>query len=306
MDIDPQLTVDRDAQRELFAELLQFKSSARLLRVHDKQGTGKSTLLKRLEYYCKYESDKAVSFVPLESFDSQTNFELIRKIRQDLKPLQFAEFDRLRDANEKQDAVEFAAPGGVSGKVDLRGASVTGGVQAEIATVFQGPQYIQNYNAAGSAWNSRLEKYAEERCIEAFLRELKALGATLEVVLLFDSWDNNRTSSERRDWLLRTLIRPYCLDAAARPAKLVAVVAGQDVPDFKVMWDSKHVDSVREKPLEVWGKDHVRDFLIVQGFKDLTPKDIEYVWGLVNEGASLQDAIDVTVGIQQLRKRKAG
>jgi hypothetical protein len=307
MDIDPKHTVDRDAQRELFAELLQFKSSARLLRVHGKPGTGKTALLKMLRYRCKYEWDKPVSLIPLQDFASQSNFDLILKIRQDLKELEFAEFDKLRGAYERQDAIAFAAPGGLSGKVDSRGATQSGGTTAGIIGTVNQPtnQFIATYiSGSTSTWN---EKYAEELCIEVFFRELKVVCAAQEGVLLLDSWDNDRISEERRDWLMDTLIKPYCLDAAARPDRLIAAVAGRDVPDFKAMWAGKHVDSVREKPLEVWGKDHFRDFLIVQEFKDLAPEDIEYVWGwVVNEGASLQDAIDYAVVRQRVRRRKAG
>ncbi len=306
MDIAAKDTVDRDAQSELFTELLKFKSVARLLRVQDKPGSGKSQLLKKLEYHCTYDLEKPVSYVPLENFRSQTDFDLIRKIRRDLQSLEFREFDGLLAAYEIQDAVTFKEIGRVSGRVDAGGATISGGTQAGVVGTVNQPnnQYIGTYNA-GTGWSPGLEKFAEERCIEKFLVELKQVCASQEVVLLLDSWDKERTSPERRDWLVSALIKPYCLDPAKRPAKLIAIVAGRDVDDFKTLWGGKYSDSVRESPFEVWNKDHVRDFLKVHGFKDLTPNDIDYVCGLMNGGCSLQEAIDVTLAIQQIRRPKA-
>jgi hypothetical protein len=287
--------------------LLQFKSNARLLRVHDKPGTGKSTLLRRLEYYCKYESDKPVSYVPLQDFSEKTDFELVRRIREDLQQLGFSEFDRLSDAYKKEDPLPFMSITAAAGKVALEGAAISGGTQAGLVSTVNQPanQYIQNY-VSGSAWHAGLARFAAEQCIKEFFRELGEACAVQEVVLLLDSWDNKRTRQERRDWLTLRLIRPFCLDADLRPARLIAVVAGQDVPDYKTLWAGKFSDSVRESPFEVWGQDHVRAFLVVQGFHNVTPADIEYIRKVMEDGESLQDAIDMIVAIQQVRKRKAG
>src|SRR2546425_11833274 len=106
---DPRNLIDRQAEQELFRDLVSFTSPARMLTICDKGARGKSSLLKRLQYNCKYEIKPPVPacMVALDQLANTSRFELINKIRDDLKGVTFPKFDKLNNARIAHDFAPF-------------------------------------------------------------------------------------------------------------------------------------------------------------------------------------------------------
>src|ERR1051325_9382525 len=110
-DVSDEKFIDRKAEQELFRKMLRLDAPARVLFISDKGGRGKSHLLKRLEYICKWEEDIPCSRVELKELQNPSPLALIKKIRDDLK-LELEEFDRLYTARVLRQHEEFGWGGG--------------------------------------------------------------------------------------------------------------------------------------------------------------------------------------------------
>ena len=52
--LDESKIIDREAEAEIFNSMLRFETPRRILVVSDKNGTGKSAILRKLRYLCEY------------------------------------------------------------------------------------------------------------------------------------------------------------------------------------------------------------------------------------------------------------
>ena len=274
MSIEPENIIDRDAQRELFEELVKFKDKARLLRIQDREGMGKSTLLRRLEYDCTIRFHIPVSLIPLEQRERFNNeLALVQQIRDNLYELEFPNFD----------AVGASTPGlpsGMTGYLDARDA------QVERSTV--GGIAIGSLTVGGEGGRLRDLK----KRFDAFFQDLRQVCNDHAVTLLFDSWDDERADPDLRRWILRHILQPHCFDIETRPAKLTIVLAGRNTPDFKKLWPERYSELVRENPFTVWDIDHVERFLKVNGYEDISAEEVALVCAKMKNGDwSLQEAL---------------
>ena len=299
--MDLEKFIDRDAEQELFDNLLKFEHDARLLTIRDKGGRGKSALLERLEYKCLWRSKprRPVSRVKLDQLGDPDPFILIRTLVKDLRNwgLHFPLFDAKDDARIRRDFTPFAAPvNPIEGKINMQGANAgTGNIFAGVSNTVQIPnaQTVSVNVSPVAGWTSTdQEEKAREACIAAFFADLKNAAAASPVVVLLDSWE--KCHSKLRDWLITQFVETQCFAAEARPAQFVVVLAGQEIPPFKdMLGEAEHTRLVHSvEALGAWEEKHVKAFLELHGYKNFSDIEVTLLCEKLKTGWSLDQALE--------------
>jgi hypothetical protein len=289
----PDQFINRKVERDIFGELLQFQNDARLLAIEDKEGSGKSALLKMLRYQSLYLYKRPVGIVPLEEPTvNNSPFAFIDRLRKSFGNRgEFANFDERNKARIKR--VAQGSP--MMGSIDMRNAAVSG----------QGNEFVgQKVDNSGTiiyansnAWGPEQDELAKQECIEGFLEDLRVGG---EMVILMDSYE--QCGLELQGWILEEFLETLCFKSATRPDRLVLVLAGRELPDFEAILDQpKYQQLVRSRALSEWEEDHVKEFLKVHGHEDLSEEDVEYVWTKVKKGVSIAAALNLASVIKMYR-----
>lgn len=301
-EFNPANFINRVAERELFQELLQLKHDARLLAIEDKEGTGKSTLLTMLKYQTLYTYVKPVSFVSLEEPTINSPFVFIERLRKGFGTrVKFENFDALNQARVNKVSARLAfSPTTISGSLDARDSVLTGsGIEMAGTMVKTTGTVVVNPNPI---WSAEQEDYAREECIKGFIKDLKSIGGEPAVVALLDSYE--QCNLELKDWIVNEFLWPMCFSDEPRPTRLILVLAGRDLPKFeKMLSQPKYEQFVRSKELSRWEEEHVKDFLKVHGYDDLTTLDIGYVWANVQQGFSIAEALRTANYLRLIRTK---
>ncbi len=306
-DIDPSQTVDRHAEQEAFRKMLRFEDDRRLLVIGDGPGTGKSALLRKLRYNCIWEDHAPVSLVLLEQNPNVPNrstvtseIEFVDWLRSDLAgsdqedPLTFPRYDFLNQFRvnflwpqiaQSLDSVQERLEG-YAAQAEVKVGSVEGGLVAGV--------YISELKLEPrDAWASpEQERMASQKCLEAFLLDLRHTAASRPVVLLIDSYERRQRGLQ--EWIVTGLIRSLLLMPTSQPRaeRLLVVLAGHEdkLPPFRQMLRSDFDRLVASRKLLGWKKDHVREFLDVHQLS-VSDSDFEFVHSKVQEGYSIRDAL---------------
>jgi hypothetical protein len=306
LDFNPRDLIDRFAEQELFTNLVSFTSLARMLTICDKGGKGKSSLIKRLQYNCKYEIRPQVPacLIELDRLDDPSPFRLIEKIVEELKIKdKFPKFDQLNEARKAKnytpfDKSDYVNRSNIEARVDVKGPIEKGalatGLYAEILQT-------SSLQIARSDFTSEQEQSAQQKCIEAFFEDLRVVCAVQPIVLLLDAWE--RCNSELRKWTVDELLEKCCFnpDKNLRPAKLAIVLSSRPYDRVKERYglrddefiplfadEKEHEATVLSiKSLSDWASDHVRAFLDQHGITNVEDDDIEYIRGRLKRGGTL-------------------
>jgi hypothetical protein len=302
-DIDPARTVDRLAEREEFTSMLRFTEDGRLLIITDREKTGKSTLLRRLKYDCKWTHNVPVSLVDLKANPDNelgtvfSPIDLVDWLYQDLVPtIAFPTFDFIntfrlqyllppiaRSVASVQDYLtQQVAPSGTNIEGGAHAQSVNGGVQAGI--------YIRDLHLEPQKnWASpKQEIVAVQKCVEGFLADLRRHAHESSLAILIDSYE--RRQPNLHSWLLDDFVRPLTL-GPDRPRRLLVVLAGDEgaLPPFEPAYQKL----IRSRPLERWTSEHVRAFLTVHGYGGLQERWLKNVCESVQNGMSIGGALEL-------------
>lgn len=288
--IKPENIIDRDVEQDVFSELLQLTRNARVLTIKDEEGTGKTELLKRLRYNCRYRMMPItpVSLVPLDEIKGDDSFLLVSRIREDLSEVEFPEFDRLKLALVDEKFSSFEPRG--SSSVNASGATVSGN-----DTVFAGEYHkleaeTINVQYGTRQWGDKRDTAARQACTRAFFADLKKVAATTSLVIMFDSYDD-RCDDTLKDLIWTELII-RAFNVAQRPGSLILVVAGRQLPDIKGLLRDKYDELVLSRDsLRGWQQDHLRDFLTLHGFGNLTDEEFNFIWSRVEQGLTILKAL---------------
>jgi len=309
--LQPQDTIDRTAEQELFAKLLGESPQARLLTISDGGARGKSSLLRLLEYNCRRQMTPPIPacIVVLDQLDDPTPFGFVTRVVNGLPRAsrdRFAGFIKLNEALAIRDASAF--DGGASlrwmeqlkvfGKVEV--GRQEGGTAAGL---YAHEAHINV--AAPSPFTEDLVQLARQRCVEAFFADLRAICAADRLVLFLDAWEKCDTGL--RAWLHDEFIATHCLndDREMRSCLLAVVVAGRPhhprteryglrPGHFRdlVRTDAEFEDAVRSiRELSKWTKDHVREFFLLNGCDEPEDDDIDMLQRKLREGWNLFNAL---------------
>lgn len=296
-DVSDDRFIDRKAEQELFTNMLRFEDEAHLLVISDRGGRGKSLLLERLAYLCRWTHQIPVSLVSLDQMEGNDTrrIALVERIRKDLKSSQlaFPGFDRLNNARIFRQHEAFG--GGFAsayGQGDFRNAVVhpggrAGGIVADTVVMKE------------REWTPEIEEFATEQCLQAFLEDLRAVASDRTVVLVLDAVDE-KSDRVLREWVINELTRAYCLNRERCPKRLIIVLAGrQSFPFLGIAELAPLIKSIRS--LSEWQPEHVRAFLAVNGVKNVDETVVALVTKhLATEDSSLLDALGFAKLITQL------
>lgn len=311
-EINPKDTIDRSAEQELFEKLVAFTTPARMLVISDKMGRGKSTLLKRLRYNCKYLISPSVpaGLVDLRELREDTPFAFVEKLIDSFNiPERFPQFLKFDNARQAKNISLFDAAGTAqhqtaSGSGAVFSGSVNAGGHVAGRDI--------NINPPPPAdFTNRQESIARRRCIEAFFEDLRVFCAKQPLVILLDHWE--QCNYDLRDWITTTFLGDHCFnsDKNLRPDKLAIVVAGdtydkaekrsgirEDEFSQVVKGEEKEVAEtvLSRRSLSEWESDHVREFLEQHGYKNISQQDIDLLRDFLKTGKTLRQIL-LMVGV---------
>ena len=102
--LDETKIIDRVAEEEIFARMLQFQTARRVMIVSDGRGRGKTDLLRKLRYVCSYLQEVPVALVDLEVHRVGEEFDIAQTIRNQLAQggVEFKGFDDLDQARSHE------------------------------------------------------------------------------------------------------------------------------------------------------------------------------------------------------------
>jgi hypothetical protein len=337
LELDPRDTIDRKAEQELFADLVSFATSARILVISDKIDRGKSTLLRRLEYNCKrvIKPPLPACLVDLGKSDLLSPFAFIDEIVRDLKiDERFPKFIPLKNARGAKNFspfdtsdVDMLGQVAVKSQIDTGGGSNIRG-NVSVAGDFVGRDKVVHGDVVEGdkiggdkivvqqitrgEFTDVQEEIARKKCIEAFFDDLRVLCATQPIVMLLDHWE--KCNYDLREWIRNTFMGEHCFhpDKNLRPAKLAVVVAGNIFDEAKERFgirDKEFIDLFKDEQehneavlsrasLSDWESDHIREFLKQNGyFKNVSDEDIDYLRSCLKRGMTFGRIRDISKSI---------
>lgn len=255
-EFDPEKFIDREFEQELFEKLLGFDTSARILAIKDRGGTGKSQLLERLRYRCRTVKPRTpVSLIALDQLPDDSPLLFTRRVSHQLanSGISFDTYTKLERARAGGHFVPFA---------------IAGSSCHEIANVITTPTGLSEDQ----------DRIAQEEVIRAFFDDLQEYCFEHPVVIILDSYERCRDA-------LRTWIEEYFLEQYffTQPAsRLILVLAGQENPKFHSRWSREDCDSVVRSvnKLGVWTKEHVEECLEAHGFNYMS-EHIDVIYGFI-------------------------
>ncbi len=292
--IHEQHLVDREDEANLLSALLGSDDPRRVVVVSDKSGTGKTDVLRKLRFVCQTVHDVPVAMVRFDDFESNPDvFSITRVLYSTLHPFgaPFPSFETLYNALAFADQGKFAeAVRSLSGSVDLRGATVSGGEVA--GTIF----HIESASAVSIApqpWSGAAEDQAKALIVDAFLQDLLGFARQQPIVLLFDTVD--KAAEDLQTWLVMNFLRRRVLAGAAEH-RLIVVLAGIELLNvLQGQLSQSYFDHIAcvdpGASVRKWSADAVRAFLKANGHTRLSPAQFEIIYGYLKQTGSLAVAL---------------
>lgn len=290
--LDETKIIDRVAEEEIFARMLQFQTTRRVMIVSDGRGRGKTDLLRKLRYVCSYLQEVPVALVDLEVHRIGEEFDIAQTIRKQLAQgeveVEFKGFDDLDQARSLGDKTHFMGRlKSVEGTVDLSGATVSG--QAIIAGTMFKVEHTDNVSLP--PWTDETERYARALCVEALFQDLHAYSQDKALVLLFDAVD--RADETMRRWVLLDVLRRRFLGEAAN-RRIVLVLAGVGLDSMLAGLKPEQRECLEPvATLSEWDLEHVARFLDVHGYPNLSDSDVQLIHNFIASGKSLTTALTI-------------
>jgi len=295
--------------------MLLFEDERRLVVLGDREGTGKSQLLQRLKFNCDYRLQVPASLVLLESNPDTSKgrktvtsaIDFVDWLRSDLaKHLSFPRYDRLNEFRVNYIWAPFAQPLDI-----VQGLPQAAQVQMTVDKVEGGAVtgvHIETLNLQPpTTWpNREQERLANQKCIEAFLLDLRHAAARHPVVLLIDSYERAQPGLD--DWIVDEFIQPLLLaqEGSPRAERLLVVLAGHEdkLPPFQQMLAEKFERLVASLELLGWTKDHVRDLLKAHNLH-VSDDNFKIVYGKVQKGVSIKGALALAQLLMTLERSES-
>lgn len=266
-EFDPRKFIDREFEQELFEELLQFKTDARLLSITDSGGKGKSQLLRRLQHRCMTVRPRIpVSLIALDQLADPSPLAIVKQAASDLMDrfgVPLPDFDKVDKARLAGDFMTIRAT------IDLQGASFEGAREVKISGAMATLQHADTVvvsSGAPQALTPEQESTARDLCVRAFFDDLKRYTKENPVVLMLDAYE--RAPQELKTWIVNHMLERYFFDISNRPQRLVLVVAGRETPRLDLNWSPEDCSAVARSvdKLGTWEKRHVEECLRTHGY----------------------------------------
>jgi hypothetical protein len=142
---------------------------------------------------------------------------------------------------------------------------------------------------------------ADRVCIRAFFADVREACATQGIVLMLDAYE--KCENELKKWIVEYLLERCFFDHEKRPAQLVLVVAGRDIPEFEKRWAPEDIEAVvgSVRQLGKWEKKHIEECLRAHGF-NYTAQQVDTFYNLIEMGippSQVVQAVETAVAAQR-------
>jgi hypothetical protein len=287
---DPSKFIDREFEQELFEELLQFKTPARILAIRDAGGMGKSFLLEKFQYRCRTVKPRTpVSLIALDQLPDKSPLTVIKLIVKHLSAfnLKFDDFTRYESARQSADfnAIRSSLHAGsanFSGASDVRLASTMTNVGQARDLFVTTPSL--------PPLTTEQDEAAREVIIGCFFQELQQQCVERPLVLMLDQFEKSDPGIQT--WIVESLLERYFYDLSNPFGSLALVIAGREIPQFQIPKEDydQLVRSVNE--LKQWEKRHVAECLSAHGF-EYTAEELNSFYGLIKMGIAPSEVVQM-------------
>lgn len=305
-DLHPNDHCDRHSEQAQFEQMVRQQATERLLIISDVGGTGKSSLLRKLQHNCSFRMKDIAAGVPSSLIE-------LKSLDQNLEPFGFISllvkgftvrgqkfqgpfmgFNKFVSALEQRDFGPFdtaglVQPQGFATLVSINPTAVQGGsvvgmsIKADRVTINEAPPVRSEFTP------DQLMR-AKERCVEAFFEDLTTLCAERPAVIFLDTWEG--CVEELRTWIFGTMLgdKVFHRDRERRPKHLTVVIAGQPrtttirtglkVSDFADLFDTEAEFCAGVRAIEAlatdWEDDNVQTLMRTHGYegKALPEEDV--------------------------------
>ena len=315
MVLHPRDHIDRQAEQEMFRTLVTYEVPARMLTICDGGGSGKSSLLRRLQYNCQREIKPSIPSCLLAMRDVSSPFEFVSTITRDFKSIGddvrqlFTRFKLLDTARTSRDFAPFQSyQTPTPTTAQIYGTVRTGNVLGGSVTGVNNNNYIQHADilpATSSAeFTADQDLLARECCIAAFFEDIRTICSSQPLVLLLDGWEH--CGPLLQDWIRETLLQNYVFhpDPAGRPDRLTIVIAGRpydpatqryglredEFGDIFPTHEELEMSVQTIKQLSKWDTPHIQEFMKINGRPEPTELDVAFLREKLEQGMSLEKA----------------
>lgn len=271
--LEPSDVVDREAESRRFQELLAEEASQRVLAISDDSGWGKSELLHKLRHICVYHGIP-VALVKLDELAYPDEISVAEEVAMQLGQtgIQLESFEKLNKYRGFQDVAAFIdAYRSMSGKINVEGASVSGG---QVAALIVNAEQVHSIGVPD--WTPNAAKQARLICLDAFASDLFRPGRSRPVVILLDAFQ--KADQDFRRWFFHGLMRKHMLGDGIGSHRCVVVLAGEKLeqmlraqfPDY-----DSHFECI--SALSSWQLAHTKRMLEVHEIHGLRPHQIRNI-----------------------------
>ncbi len=288
--IDATKIIDRDAESQLFGQMVSFEVPPRVMVVSERSGMGKSDLLRKLELLSVRDHRVPAGRVELDEFVSRPDeFAVVTALHESLKDAgaSLPNFETLSGARGLSDTLQFREKlRSVVGVVDMTNAQVTGGTNTISGVTYN----ISSDEFVFPSWDDAAEETARAICVEAFLGDLTEYAKENTVVLMFDGLD--KVGESLRRWVINEFVRRRAL-TDCDDHKLVIVLAGSDVTQM-ILDRLSAAERERVEPLAPfaeWTPDQIQQFLDANDVGTMKPEEFEALCLLIRAGRSLMEVL---------------
>lgn len=272
--------IDREFEQELFEELLRMRDDSRILAIRAGGGMGKSSLLEKFQYRCRTIRPRIpVSLIPLDQLSDASPLAMIRQIVRQLSAVgaDFSKFNKNEHARMAGDFLSIRA------FIDLDRASFRDASDVHIRGINVERAEQVSISGEMTTLTPEQDSVAQEASVSAFFTDLERYCANHTAVIMLDAYD--RCARQLQRWILEDFLEQVCFSLEQRPARLVIVIAGRELPIFEHHWSPEDCGSIVRsvKQMSTWERKHVEECLRVHGF-NYTAEMIDRFYWFVQEG----------------------
>jgi hypothetical protein len=281
--------IDREFEQELFENLLRLHDDSRILAICAGGGMGKSSLLEKFQYRCRVVRPRIpVSLVPLDQLPGASPLAIIRLIVRDLSALG-ADFSMFTQYERARLAGDFLS---IRALIDLDRASFRDASDVHIRGINVERTERVFITGRVTKLTAEQDSVAQEASASAFFADLKHHCTDHTTVIMLDAYE--RCDKQIQKWILEHFLEQVCFNVEQRPMRLVVVIAGRELPNFKYHWAPEDCLSIVRSvnQMSTWERKHVEECLRVHGYI-YAAEDIESLYRFVQKGLAPSEVVQL-------------
>jgi hypothetical protein len=272
--------IDREFEQELFEDLLKMRDDSRVLAIRADGGMGKSSLLEKFQYRCRIMKPRIpVSLIALDQLPDASPVAILRQIARQLSAVG-ADFSMFNNNEGARIAGDFLS---IRAFIGLDKASFRDARDVHIRGI--NVERADRVSISGEVTKLTTEQdiVAQEASVTAFFTDLDRYCKDHTAVIMLDAYD--RCDKQLKQWILEHFLEQVCFTLEQRPAHLVVVIAGREIPNFEHRWSSEDCHSIVRSvnQMSMWERKHVEECLRVHGFH-YTEEIVDRFYWFVQQG----------------------